>query len=121
MATTLKILIPAFVMLLVGKGNCQYSPQDIEIVQSQTGAIVQRKPEWNVTINKNCHCTILNASLVCPGFQTVEPIDPSVLYIQGDGCLLNGGQAITQAISFSYAWDDSYPFKIDPGFTVACS
>ncbi|KAL3745465.1 hypothetical protein ACJRO7_014551 [Eucalyptus globulus] len=121
MATPVKILIAILIMLCVGKGNCQCSPQDIEIVQSQTGAIVQQKPEWKVTINKKCDCTIENVNLVCPGFQTIEPIDPSVLQIQGDKCLLKGGQAITQAISFSYAWDDSYSFKIDPNFTVACS
>ncbi|KAF8034999.1 hypothetical protein BT93_C1126 [Corymbia citriodora subsp. variegata] len=121
MATLVKTLTLVFVMLLVGQGNCQCSPQDIEIVQSQTGATVQQKPEWKVTINKKCNCTIENVNLVCPGFQTVETIDPSVLQIQGDKCLLNGGQAITQAISFSYAWDNSYPFKVDPNFTIACS
>ncbi|KAI3442178.1 uncharacterized protein J3R85_001499 [Psidium guajava] len=121
MATPVKVLILAFVMLLVGKGDCQCFPKDIEIVQSKTGAVVQQKPEWKVTINKNCPCAILNASLVCPGFQTVEPIDPSVMHKQGDGCLLNRGEPIIQPISFSYAWDDSYPFKIDPGFQIACS
>ncbi|KAF8035000.1 hypothetical protein BT93_C1127 [Corymbia citriodora subsp. variegata] len=108
-------------MFLVGEGNCQCSPRDIEIVQSRTGAIVHQKPQWQVTITKLCRCTILNASLLCPGFQTVEPISPSVLDIQGNRCLLNGGRAIKQAVSFDYAWDVAYPFKIDPGFTISCS
>ncbi|KAI6681421.1 hypothetical protein NL676_035302 [Syzygium grande] len=121
MATPVKILVLAFVMLLVRKGNCQCSADDIDIVQSRTGAIVKQKPEWNVTISLGCPCIITNINLAWPGFRSVGHIDPLVLEKMGDECLINGGRSVRNPIGFSYTWDESYPFKIAYFKTVWCS
>ncbi|KAL3745464.1 hypothetical protein ACJRO7_014550 [Eucalyptus globulus] len=108
-------------MLLVHKGSCQCDPEDLKIVQSKTGAVVRHKPEWNATINKDCPCVIKDVSLICPAFRTTECIDPSALAIQGDGYLLNHGEGFNPSFNFTCAWDDSYPFKVDPDFRIECS
>lgn len=101
-------------------GNCQpCGPSDIEISQSKTGKKVQNKPEWKVTIQNKCVCTQQDIELDCKGFQTTEPIDPSILAVNQnatgeclivkDGGILHGSRV--DQVVFNYAWDTQFPFK----------
>ncbi|XP_028760725.1 protein TAPETUM DETERMINANT 1-like [Neltuma alba] len=123
-ASTTQILATLFLLLgLIAHGkatNC--SLRDISVSQSKTGAIVQNKPEWMVTIENKCTCVQLNLKLKCNGFQTVENIDPSVFQVSSDGlCLVNNGQPVyTKPITFKYAWDNSFPLTPSSS-TIACS
>ncbi|EXB80735.1 hypothetical protein L484_008515 [Morus notabilis] len=105
-------------------GNCQCAIQDIQIARSRTGELVENKPEWSVTIKNECSCTQLDLHLDCNGYQTVKLVDPSILSISNDGqyCLVNNGQPIYAfgSISFTYAWDTSFPFR-PISSQIACS
>ncbi|XP_054806236.1 protein TAPETUM DETERMINANT 1-like [Prosopis cineraria] len=112
MAATTKILATLLLVGLIAHGkasNC--SLRDISVSQSRTGATVQNKPEWIVTIENKCTCVQLDLKLNCEGFQTVENIDPSVFKVSRDGlCLVNNGQTVyNEPLTFKYAWDNSFP------------
>ncbi|KAI9125841.1 hypothetical protein K1719_003259 [Acacia pycnantha] len=121
---TTKVLAILFVLLsLIAHGkavNC--SLRDISVSQHKTGATVQNKPEWMVTIENKCTCVQLDLKLKCDGFQTVENIDPSVFEVSSDGlCLVNSGQPVyNEPVTFKYAWDNSFPLTPSSS-TVACS
>ncbi|KAH7524616.1 hypothetical protein FEM48_Zijuj06G0138200 [Ziziphus jujuba var. spinosa] len=69
--------------------------------------MVQDKPEWKVTIKNDCDCSQKLVTLECTGFETVEPVDPSIMSFSGSVCLLINGQPFLNSdpISFNYAWD----------------
>ncbi|XP_030548356.1 uncharacterized protein LOC115753733 [Rhodamnia argentea] len=85
----------------------------------RTGRIVQDKPEWKVTVINNCTCAQSGIKLKCAGFQSTEPVDPSMFAKQGDRCLLNSGKALAPhgSVSFSYAWNP--PFLLWPAESVS--
>jgi len=100
-------------------GSC--SLKDLSITQKQTGVKVQGKPEWTVKITNNCACVQLNVILNCRGFRSVEKIDPSLLRISSNGCLVNNGQSIYRDdFQFNYASDKQFPF-IPVSSQIACS
>lgn len=72
---------------------------------------MEGKSEWIVKIVAMCpHCVTKNVKLNCNGFQTVEPIDPSILRDLGYDCLVNDGKPIYgEALSFKYAWKEPFP------------
>ncbi|KAI9125538.1 hypothetical protein K1719_002956 [Acacia pycnantha] len=120
---TTKVLATLLVLLsLVAHGKAQCSLRDISVSQHKTGATVQNKPEWMVTIENKCTCVQLNLKLKCGGFQTVENIDPSVFKVSSDGlCLVNNGQSVyNKPVTFKYAWDNSFPLTPSSS-TIACS
>ena len=45
--------------------QCKLS--DISVSQQKTGASVQNKPEWSVTIENKCVCVQSNLKLKCDG------------------------------------------------------
>lgn len=100
--------------------QCDFN--DIKFVQVLTGAKVQSKPEWKVTVTNDCICTQFNIQLSCSGFQTVEKIDPSILTIGKDTCLLLKNDRFFgfHNVSFNYAWDTKFPFKTISS-NIACS
>ncbi|KAK7383454.1 hypothetical protein VNO78_29133 [Psophocarpus tetragonolobus] len=102
-------------------GFSQCSLKDLSVSQTQTGAKVQGKSEWVVTIRNNCECVQKDVILNCDGFQTVEQIDPSIFSISRNGCLVNNGQPIYKdAVKFKYAWDES--FALSPKSSeIGCS
>ncbi|XP_073132206.1 uncharacterized protein At1g05835-like [Henckelia pumila] len=101
--------------------HCETS--DLLINQTATGALVKGKSQWNVTVTNECPCTQLHVTLMCKGFDTVEPLNTSVIAKSGDLCLLiNDEQPIYPfaTLSFTYAWDDQFAFKPNSS-NVACS
>lgn len=98
-------------------GNC--SLDTINIGTQRSGREIGGQPEWNVQVINNCDCPQKQIVLSCPGFQTTEPVVPSILSKQGDTCLLINGSTVQPraSVSFSYAWDP--PFIMFPRFSVA--
>lgn len=90
----------------------------------RTGRYIQGKPEWTVDIYNSCNCAVYGISLSCPEFETVEPVDPSVMVRSGDGrCLIIQGNPLMPGglAKFNYAWDTPFSFlvrQIDP---VGCN
>ncbi|KAL9439994.1 hypothetical protein AB3S75_018790 [Citrus x aurantiifolia] len=114
MAAILKFLPAIILFTIITKGNCHCTLDNIKISQSQTGKTVPKKQEWRVTLNNTCICTQSELKLSCKGFQTVVPIDPSIIAISGDECtVVNNGKPFYgfTTLSFNYAWDTSFPFK----------
>ncbi|KAJ1407309.1 hypothetical protein SESBI_24412 [Sesbania bispinosa] len=114
MGDSTKILSIAFFLVLISQGYSQCFLKDLSIKQFKTGAKVQQKTEWGVTITNNCPiCAQKNVQLNCGGFQTVEHIDPSILSVSGNVCLVNGGQPLhgNHPITFKYAWEESFPLN----------
>ncbi|XP_057416331.1 uncharacterized protein LOC130710952 [Lotus japonicus] len=103
--STAKLLSIVFFLVLISQGYGQCSFKDLSLLQTDTGNIVQGKPEWIVSITNKCACVQSNIKLYCRGFKTVEKIDPSLLQVLGDECHINNGNPIHDAFSFTYAWD----------------
>jgi len=97
---------------MLGYSKC--SLKDIHVSQAITGLTVKGKPELTVTIANWCSCAQSNVKLDCRGFQSVQPINPSILKVSGNVCLVNGGKPLLEstAVEFSYAWNT--PFSLDP-------
>jgi len=100
-------------------GECY--PWDIVTSQKRTGVKIQGKPEWNVTITNKCPCPVKNVVLSCREFQSIEPINPSILSVQGDLCLVNAGQPIyNDTIQFKYS-RDTIVLLFTKSFDLFCS
>ncbi|XP_043720748.1 TPD1 protein homolog 1-like [Telopea speciosissima] len=109
----LRTLFCATLILLLAKGSVQCTLDDIDISQDETGKQVEGKPEYKVTVNNECECTHWNLTLSCPGFNTVEKVDPLILRPNGSGsCLLKNGTAFYgfASLSFTYAWETPTSF-----------
>lgn len=80
------------------------------MTQDGTGVQIQGKPEYKVTVTNDCICSQSELELQCTGFQSLEGIDPAVLRIDGDKCLLNNGVPLhgSESITFKYAWDTKF-------------
>ncbi|GLU02678.1 hypothetical protein SLE2022_199190 [Rubroshorea leprosula] len=113
MATIQNFMILVFFLSIISQGRCQCYPKEFGVSQSETGVKVETKPEWKVTINNPCPCVQSNVKLSCDGFQSVKPMDPSILKKSGAECLVKNGNPIAplSSFSFTYAWDRSFPFK----------
>ncbi|CAL0329692.1 unnamed protein product [Lupinus luteus] len=113
MASTINIVSTLLFLCFTSQGyGLLCSINDISVKQSQSGAKNFGKPEWVVSITNKCDCVQVNVRLNCQGFQTVEKVDPSILKVLGNECLLNFGNAISKdPITFKYAWDNSFPLN----------
>ncbi|KAI5679732.1 hypothetical protein M9H77_00959 [Catharanthus roseus] len=115
MTSIIKFSLLALFLTLMSKGTlqqqCTYN--NLKFIQASTGAKVNGKPEWKVIVKNDCICTQSNIRLSCSGFQTVKLIDPSILTIGKDTCLLLKNDRIYgfREFSFTYAWDTQFPFK----------
>ncbi|CAK9175739.1 unnamed protein product [Ilex paraguariensis] len=100
----------------------EYEQNTVTVNQVATGKRIQDKPEWNVTIANPQTCTLWAVKLSCPGFQTVEKVDPLILSKSGDICTINNDLPIYgyTSINFTYAWDHIFPMK-QVSSKVACS
>ncbi|XP_022137447.1 uncharacterized protein LOC111008881 isoform X2 [Momordica charantia] len=112
MAVPMKLFCVLILFSLLYKGNCQCSVGNIKVSQSPTGSQVLGKTQWRVTISNNCGCSQLSILLDCVGYQTVENVDPAILNSAANVCLFNSGRPLLKSapISFTYAWDNPYPF-----------
>lgn len=86
---------------------------DLIIKQNKTGLVVNKKPEFTVSVLNACPCLQGNIKLDCHGFQTVEKEDPVQMNQTGGECLLVNGSTVApfSVVSFNYAWDTQFPFK----------
>ncbi|CAJ1967852.1 unnamed protein product [Sphenostylis stenocarpa] len=116
--TTFKYLTFILFLTLVIQGSCDCSLNNINIGTTRSGREVQGQPEWNVTVINNCFCQQSQIKLSCKGFQSSESIDPAILSMEGDGCLLISGNPMKgfDSVNFSYAWDP--PFLMFPSSSV---
>ncbi|KAK6118366.1 hypothetical protein DH2020_047937 [Rehmannia glutinosa] len=92
------------------------------INQTLTGKRIGSKPVWNVIIKNTCDCTDLDVTLSAPNFQTLIPVDPSILSKDNTGhWLVNDGKPIYKGnnVTFTYAWD-RVDFSVFD-YRVACS
>ncbi|KAK7364870.1 hypothetical protein VNO80_13614 [Phaseolus coccineus] len=114
MAATFKYLISILFLSFVMKGSSYCNLNNINIGTTRSGRIIAGKPEWNVVVTNNCNCSQSQIKLACEGFKTTESVNPALLSIQGNSCLLINGNPLIgfQSISFSYAWDP--PFLLMP-------
>ncbi|QHO07665.1 hypothetical protein HN51_066330 [Arachis hypogaea] len=114
----ISIILLFFALVFQCYSQCQLS--DLKIEQEQTGVKVKNKQEWRAFIITDCICNFPLVALNCSGFQTVEPIDPSLKIVrshQGKFCLVADGNPITKfrPATFRYASDSSFPFDIIGG------
>ncbi|XP_057422067.1 uncharacterized protein LOC130715927 [Lotus japonicus] len=105
----LSIVFFLFLMIYEGYGTC--SLDDLAIKQYSAERSIHGKPIWMVSITNKCSCPFYRVHLTCHGFQTALAMDPSVLRVLGDVCILNGDNPIYRHILyFEYAWDQPFPF-----------
>jgi len=105
--------------MMLGFGQCLST--DIITSQKRTGVTVQGKTEWIVTITNKCSCPVKNVVLNCRKFQSIEPINSSILSVQGDLCLVNAGKPIYKdTIHFKYVRDTIFLFSTK-SFELFCS
>ncbi|RZB44935.1 protein TAPETUM DETERMINANT 1-like [Glycine soja] len=112
---TLKALTAIFLVIAIRvDGQCTLS--NLEVHQYDTGRPYQGTSLFAVTIINRCTplCDQSNVKLNCTGFKTVKPIDPSILNVSGDVCIVKNGQPITidDPVIFHYAYD--YSFNLNP-------
>lgn len=85
-------------------GQCTLS--NLEVHQYDTGRPYQGTSLFAVTIINRCTplCDQSNVKLNCTGFKTVKPIDPSILNVSSDVCIVKNGQPITidDPVNFRY-------------------
>lgn len=67
---TLTLTLPA------ASGKCRLN--DFVIGTVRSGNTRAGATEWNVEIVNNCNCAQSNVLVSCQGFQTVEPINPTI-------------------------------------------
>lgn len=108
--------------MMWGFNECFLS--DVSIRQSRIGVSVEGKQEWSVTITNQCSCPQKNLILNFKGFQSIEHINPSLLTVSSDLCLVNADQPIYKSvIKFKYVWD--YRFLLNPfpqsNFVLKCA
>nr|XP_011459159.1 PREDICTED: uncharacterized protein LOC105349891 [Fragaria vesca subsp. vesca] len=126
MAALMKFLYIALLIcsLVMGGESESYrcTLSNLKVTQSATGKVVHGQPEWKVTITNDCQCTQLYIKISSPGFQTVEPIAPSILNKSGDGYSLHSGYPIYgfKDFSFTYAWATKFTFT-PTNSQIACS
>lgn len=98
--------------LFVGHGQCAL--KDITVGTERTSRQIQGKQEWKVMFINNCTCSQQELVVSCPGFQTVEKVDPRLFApISGTSdCIVNGRQPIARFrnVEFLYAWDPPFLF-----------
>ncbi|MED6111511.1 hypothetical protein PIB30_052952 [Stylosanthes scabra] len=117
-ATTFNCFLPLVLLILIVKGSCDCSLNNINIGTTRSGKEIQGKPEWNVSVINNCSCAQSQIQLACQGFQSAESVDPSILSVKSDTCLLINGKPLQgfDSVVFSYAWDP--PFLLLPKSSV---
>lgn len=78
-------------------------------------------PEYRVDISNNCpYCVQKNVKINCPNFESVEYVDPSILSVSGDICLVNGGKPVVKNVNvtFHYAWNNSFAWNNSPSIML---
>ncbi|KAL9288847.1 hypothetical protein AtEden1_Chr4g0310861 [Arabidopsis thaliana] len=116
-----KLLCLVLFLAFVNQGYGDCSLNSLSVKQSKTGKLVQNKPEWEVRVTNPCNnCKFQNTELLCVGFNSVTPIDTSLLLKSGEACLVNAGKFIVPHVDivFKYVWDTSFDLKVIDGVMV---
>ncbi|KAK7356607.1 hypothetical protein VNO80_15882 [Phaseolus coccineus] len=112
MVTILKWLT---IFLVIARAYGECSLRNLEVRQYDTGKALKGYQEYAVSIFNKCSelCVQSNVKLNCTGFQTVEKVEPSILRVSGDVCVVNNGLPITSdaTTNFRYAWSNSFNFN----------
>ncbi|KDP44494.1 hypothetical protein JCGZ_16327 [Jatropha curcas] len=125
MAKFIPVLCALLFLILVSQGNGKQCDEESSFVitQAPTGVKVGNKPEWKVTVKNDCLCSRASVALGCTGFQTTEKLNPSIIAVEGDKCVVKVNGGLLQgyeSFSFTYAWDSQFNFKLVQGY-VQCS
>ncbi|KAJ4901485.1 hypothetical protein Rs2_15491 [Raphanus sativus] len=105
-----KLLCLFILVTFVSQGyGCDRSNLTLE--QSKTGNLYKDITEWEVRLTNPCPSDFKNVKLSCTGFQSVIPIDKSVLSKSGNDCLLQSVEYKSDYV-FRYVWATSFNFKI---------
>lgn len=105
-------------------GSLGCSTWNIKVSMARTGSFVKEETEWRVDVYNSCNCPVYGIVLSCPDFETVEPVDPSLMLRSGDGrCLINLGHAVNPGtfIRFHYAWNSQFAFDVRQLDPVGCN
>ncbi|KAK1626103.1 hypothetical protein QYE76_000418 [Lolium multiflorum] len=123
-----KLKIFAMLMLFClckgGDASEQCGLSDLKVNQTAVGNQVGGLQEYSVEVENKCICTQTNVKLLCSGFNSSIPVDPSVISLDPDGkyCTLVNGRAVRRddVIKFNYAWSIEFSFlPVSSG--IACS
>lgn len=101
--------------LMEFSGSCKCDLNNLVIGTIRSGRTIQGKSEWNVVVTNTCsNCTQSSIKLQCIAFQTLVPIDPSIVTVRYNTCLLINGRPLPPSgtVNFSYVWDP--PFLLRP-------
>ncbi|XP_056691374.1 TPD1 protein homolog 1A-like [Spinacia oleracea] len=108
MASSLKIFSAVLFLFIICQQGKSYKcgVSDIKVTTERTRNIVEGQPEYAVTISNNCSCAQSGVYLRCLGFSTVLPVNPKVMKVKGDSCLINNGRPIVKGkpVSFKYSF-----------------
>ncbi|KAF3323614.1 Beta-1,3-N-Acetylglucosaminyltransferase family protein [Carex littledalei] len=99
-------------------GHAQCTLSNISVTQKPTGNLFGGKPEYEVTIKNLCPCQQSNVQFNINGFQTAEPVDPSIL--DKDGFVNDKLPLPYDGVTFKYASGTLFPFK-PMSSQVSCS
>ncbi|CAA7396296.1 unnamed protein product [Spirodela intermedia] len=94
-------------------GKCRL--ESIGVKQEKTGAVVEGKPEYEVTVRNGCLCPQSRVVVRCYGLSSLRAVDPRAIRPVGEtDCLVNGGRPIVggAAVKFRYAWTTPQDFPL---------
>ncbi|GAB4832627.1 hypothetical protein Ancab_006645 [Ancistrocladus abbreviatus] len=82
------------------------SISDIKVRTARSGRVVEGVPEYRVIISNQCSCSQSNLIVKCFDLPTVEPVNPAILKVMGQTCLVNSGKPIVRGkpVVFEYAF-----------------
>ncbi|KNA11977.1 hypothetical protein SOVF_130110 [Spinacia oleracea] len=116
MAASLKIFSAVlFLFLICQKGNSyRCGVSNIKVTTRRTRNTVEGQPQYAVTISNNCPCAQSGVYLRCLGFSTVQPVNPRVMKVKGNSCLINNGRPIVKGKSLTFNYSFLQPTDLVP-------
>ncbi|MQM09932.1 hypothetical protein Taro_042821 [Colocasia esculenta] len=91
------------------------SLSSIIIKQAKTGALVEGKPEYEVTMTNACNCPQSKVLVQCYGLSSVLPVNPrSIRAVDDTNCIVKAGQPVVRGapVKFKYAWMTPQDFPL---------
>ncbi|OVA09604.1 hypothetical protein BVC80_9101g130 [Macleaya cordata] len=115
-SSCLKLFLAFLLLTILLEGVCTSAKSicelsSLHIDQSKTGELYAGKPVYRVGVANWCACTQSNVVLNCGGFKSVKPIDPQLIELNDDKCLINDGRPFKVHV-FEYAADTQYNFTV---------
>ncbi|XP_074567218.1 TPD1 protein homolog 1-like [Curcuma longa] len=120
---TLKFIFSLFVSFCIVKGGLsQCTLSDISVAQTAVGEF-QGATEYQVSISNGCICSQGRLVFQCAGFNSFEPVDPTLFKpTGGDQCLANNGQPIHDGETVSFKYASKSQVALSPlSSEIACS